>query len=84
MFLCAGERTHHEGQCDNQPELALHAPDQLAHRRLGHVEAVGRPPEVQLLGHGDEVAQMTKLRHSREASAPIHTESVWSQTHSVL
>src|SRR5262249_24075945 len=29
-----------------------------------HAQALGRPAEVELLGHGDEVTEVTKLRHA--------------------
>jgi hypothetical protein len=35
--------------------------DLLAQRRLGDVQPRGRAPEVQLLGDGHEVAQLTQL-----------------------
>jgi hypothetical protein len=44
-------------------ELALECPDSLAERRLRHVQALGRPAEVQLLGDGDEVRQMAQEVH---------------------
>ena len=43
------------------PQLGLELPDLLGQRRLGHVQALGGPAEVPLLGDGDEVAQVTKL-----------------------
>jgi hypothetical protein len=33
----------------------------MAQGRLGHVQPLGRAPEVQLLGDGDEVAQLAEL-----------------------
>jgi hypothetical protein len=47
------EQRHAEG--------ALELPDLLAQPGLGDVQPLGRAPEVQLLGHGDEVAQVTQL-----------------------
>ena len=42
-------------------DLLLERADLLAQRRLGHVQALGRAAEVQLLGDGDEVAQVAEL-----------------------
>ena len=53
-------RRAHE-QLDAQ--LGLELPDRLAQRRRGHVQPVGRTREAQLLGDGDEVAQMAQLGH---------------------
>ena len=38
-------------------ELALELLDLPAQRRLGHVQPLGGPPEVQFLGDGDEAGQ---------------------------
>jgi hypothetical protein len=43
------------------PELVLQQPDLVAQRGLRHVQPLGRPAEVQLLGDGDEVAQVAEL-----------------------
>jgi hypothetical protein len=43
------------------PELSLEGEDLLAERRPADLEALGGPAEVQLLGDGDEVAQLSKL-----------------------
>jgi hypothetical protein len=40
------------------PQLVLELGDLPAESGLGDVEALGRPPEVELLGDGDEVAQV--------------------------
>jgi hypothetical protein len=42
-------------------ELALEARHVLAHRGRDHVQALGRPPEVQLLGDGDERPQLGEV-----------------------
>src|SRR5262249_10327707 len=42
-------------------ELVLERADLLAERRLRHVQAGGRAREVQLLGDGDEVAEVAEL-----------------------
>ena len=43
-------------------ELLLESPDLLAERGLGDVLSLGRPSEVQLLGDGEEVAQLALLQ----------------------
>src|SRR5215218_5261422 len=48
-------------------ELGLELAHLLADRRLRHVEALGRPPEVELLGDGDEVPEMAEFHYD---SAP--------------
>ena len=45
-------------------DLLLELADLLAQRRLGHVQALRRAAEVQLLGDGDEVAQVSELHGS--------------------
>jgi hypothetical protein len=40
-------------------QLALQGLDLEAERRLGDAQALGRPAEVQLLGDGDEVPQVS-------------------------
>ena len=50
-------------------EQLLERTDLPAERRLGDVEALGRPPEVELLGDGNEgaqVAQLDRLRRVRQ------------------
>ena len=42
-------------------QLVLQQPDLVAQRRLGHVEPLGGAAEVQLLGDGHEVAELTQL-----------------------
>jgi hypothetical protein len=44
-------------------ELVLELADRRAQRRRGHVQAIGRPREVQLLGDRDEIAQVAQLGH---------------------
>ena len=44
-----------------RPQLALQPGDVAAQRLLGNVEASGGPPEVQLVGHGDEAAQQPRM-----------------------
>jgi hypothetical protein len=39
-------------------ELVLEAGDRLRQRRLGDVETLGCSPEMELLGDGDEVADL--------------------------
>ena len=43
------------------PQLGLELTDLLGQRRLGHVQPLGGPAEVPLLGDGDEVAQVTEF-----------------------
>ena len=50
-------------------ELLLELAYLLAHRGLGHVEALGGAAEVQFLGHGDEVPQMTEFHSGLPVSA---------------
>ena len=52
-------------------ELGLERADLLAHARLRQVQAIGRPAEVQLLGDGDERAQLPEL-HRRMIGAAFH------------
>jgi hypothetical protein len=49
---------------EDHPELPFQALQPLTQRGLDDVLAGSRPPEVQLLGEGDEVAQLLKL-HTR-------------------
>ena len=42
-------------------DLVLQRADGLAQRRLGHVQAFGGAAEMQLLGHGDELAKMAQV-----------------------
>jgi hypothetical protein len=42
-------------------QLELELPDLLAQRGLSEMQTLGRTPEVQLLGDGNEVAKSTKL-----------------------
>jgi hypothetical protein len=42
-------------------ELALERLDLQAERRLRHMQPLGRPPEMQLLGNGDEIPEMAQL-----------------------
>jgi hypothetical protein len=59
------------GRCEVDPplgptketgaEFVLEAPDLLAQRRLRDVKPRGCAPEVQLLGHGEEGAEMSQL-----------------------
>jgi hypothetical protein len=57
-----GER-HRTPRALEQPhaQLRLQRADLLAQRRLGDVQALGGAREVQLLGDGDEIAQVTQL-----------------------
>ncbi|GAA2344517.1 hypothetical protein GCM10010376_77030 [Streptomyces violaceusniger] len=56
-----GGEPHGPGRTVEQPdpEVPLQQPDLLAQRRLGDVQPLGRPPEVQFLGDGDESGKMT-------------------------
>ena len=52
-------------------EVALELADRSAERRLGHVQALRGAAEVQLLRHGDEVAQMAQLDHLTSSLTPL-------------
>jgi hypothetical protein len=54
-------------QADAEPVLQL--TDRARQRRLGDAQPAGRPSEVQLLGHRDEVRELPGLQ-------PIHTSRV--------
>jgi hypothetical protein len=41
----------------------LELADRGTQRRLSHVQPVGRAAEIELLGDGHEVPQMTQLEH---------------------
>jgi hypothetical protein len=64
------ERAARVGQSDavagsdeeRDAELALELADLLRERWLSDVQPRGRPSEVQLLGDGDEVAEMAEFR----------------------
>ena len=59
------QRGIHEGKALGRTSddylLLLEHPQLVAERRLRHVQALGRPAEVQLLSHRDEVAQLAYL-----------------------
>src|SRR5690349_13498862 len=63
-------------ECD--AELAFERRDRLAHRGLRNVQTRCSSPEVQLLGHGHEAAQVTQLhvRTISDASRSI-TDASW-------
>jgi hypothetical protein len=46
-------------------EDALQQLDLPAQRRLGHVQPLGRAPEVELLGRGHEAAQLAEFEHRK-------------------
>jgi hypothetical protein len=50
-------------------ELLLEPANRLRQRRLRDVQPLGRPPEVQLLEDGEEVAEMAQLDRGRAAGA---------------
>ncbi len=52
-------------QQQRRADLLLELADLLAQRRLGHVQALRGTAEVQLLGDGDEVAQVAELHDDR-------------------
>jgi hypothetical protein len=54
--------------------LLLEVADLPAERRLGDVQPRGRPPEVQLLGDGHEVAEVAEL-HAGPASGRGHADA---------
>ena len=51
------------------PDTGLERLDLLRERRRGDVQTRRRPPEVQLLGHGDEVAQLPQF-HPAQVTPP--------------
>ena len=52
--------------------MALERADLLRQRRLGHVEPLGRPGEVQLPGHRDEVPQAAQVHiHNERLSQEV-------------
>jgi hypothetical protein len=51
-------------------EDALQQLDLPAQRRLGHVQTLRRPPEVEFLGDGDEAPQLAEFEHVHAASVP--------------
>ena len=69
---------HLAGRADEQghPEVAFELPDCGAERRLRHVHPIRGAAEVQLLRHGDEVAQVAQLDHAKKERNPPHTSSV--------
>jgi hypothetical protein len=64
-------------------DLLLELSNRHAQRWLRHSQAPSRAAEVELFGHGDEVAEVTKLRH-RMSVLRSDTRSVPSQTGSVF
>src|SRR3954454_20389509 len=52
----------------HDPELALQLSDRSRERRLRHVQAVSRPPEVQLFGNRYEIAQLAQLDRNIHAA----------------
>ena len=62
-----GVRELHAAMCAREEldaELDLELAHLLAHRRLGDVQPLGGAPEVQLLGHRHEVAQLAQIHRS--------------------
>jgi hypothetical protein len=57
---------HFPGRSDEEidPEVAFELPDCGAQGRLRHVHPLRGAAEVQLLRHGDEVAQVAQLDHA--------------------
>ena len=53
---------------ERDAELRFQAPDLLRQRGLRHVQPVRRPAEVELLGDGKEVAQVSQLHGERVSS----------------
>src|SRR5690349_4117451 len=53
---------------EHHAELGLELADLLAHRRLGDVQPLCRAAEMQLLGDGDEVAEMSQFHGSHSAA----------------
>ena len=61
---------------ERDPELGLQRAHLLADAGLGHVQALGRAAEVQLLGHHHERPQLTQL-HPRMIGAAFHSREHW-------
>jgi len=59
----AGRRQRHPRRTleELHTEVRLQLAYLLADGRLGHLQSLGGPAEVQLLGDGDEVAQVAKV-----------------------
>ena len=49
---------------------ALELQDLLREARLGDVEAIGCPPEVELFGDGDEVPELTEIYACHRPALP--------------
>lgn len=59
-LACGGEPHGTGGALEERdPEIPLQQPDLLTERRLGDVQPLGGPPEVQFLGNGDESGKVT-------------------------
>jgi hypothetical protein len=64
-------------------DLLFELADRDAERRLRHPQPLGRPAEVEFFGDGDEIPQVTQLRHEVSVlrcdtrSVPRETESVF-------
>jgi hypothetical protein len=64
---------HLAGGADEEgdSEIALELSNRGAERRLGHVQPLRGAAEIELLGHGGEVAQVAQLDHgSRRVTRP--------------
>jgi hypothetical protein len=61
--LARGRQAHRAAvaQEDALAELGLEPADLLADRRLGDPQPLRRAREVRLLGHGDEIGELTEL-----------------------
>lgn len=59
LALAAQEKLHSQHVLDTLADLR-------AQGWLSHVQLLGRPAEVQLLGHGQEVAKMPQFNHTPE------------------
>jgi hypothetical protein len=71
-------KPHLAGRSDEEldSEVAFELSDRGAERGLRHVQSLRGPAEVQLLGHGDEVAQVAQLNHVRPAVILPHIRCV--------
>jgi hypothetical protein len=61
------------------PEPPFELPDRARQRRLGDPEPLRRPPEVQLLGDGDEVAQLPRLHPVTVREEARAAENRWCE-----
>ena len=69
---CRRQRSLHEIEA----QLELEKLDLPAERRLGQVQARGRPAEMQFLGDGDEAAEMAEFEHRSKSGIDLCAEQL--------